>query len=87
MEITIDERAREAATAVHNAATAACRQAAALPREARGRRIHAGRRACCRRRDWRAASETPLGGRASRRLARQLRMHHSRATPEERGRS
>jgi ElaB/YqjD/DUF883 family membrane-anchored ribosome-binding protein len=35
VEITIDEPAREAATAVHNAATAACRQAAALPREAR----------------------------------------------------
>ena len=34
METTIDERAREAATAVYNAAMAACRQAAALPCEA-----------------------------------------------------
>jgi ElaB/YqjD/DUF883 family membrane-anchored ribosome-binding protein len=36
METTIDERARDAATAVRNAAMAACRQAAALPREALG---------------------------------------------------
>ena len=36
METTIDERARDAATAVRNAAMAACRQAAALPREVLG---------------------------------------------------
>jgi len=34
METTIDERARDAATAVRNATMAACRQAAALPYEA-----------------------------------------------------
>ena len=34
METTIDERAWDAATAVRNAAMAACRQAAALPYEA-----------------------------------------------------
>jgi hypothetical protein len=36
METTIDERARDAATAVRNAAVAACRQAAALPYEVLG---------------------------------------------------
>lgn len=36
METTIDERARDAVTAVRNAAMATCRQAAALPYEALG---------------------------------------------------
>jgi len=34
METTIDERARNAAAAVRNAAVSACRQAAAMPRQA-----------------------------------------------------
>jgi ElaB/YqjD/DUF883 family membrane-anchored ribosome-binding protein len=34
METTINERARDAATAVRNAAVSACRQVAAVPRQA-----------------------------------------------------